>query len=120
MENVFSIWLKGTITGRSFLLGISCLSLQESSNQYQHKNKIKRSKIKRTSLNVVAVKAKIKTITFLTPRTFLALFFRSFICFLDFSTFVSNPFCKCCSIARHIILATKQKLQPNSIIKPTH
>lgn len=29
---------------------------------------------------------------FLTPRTFLALFFLSFICFLDFSTLVSNPF----------------------------
>jgi len=31
--------------------------------------------------------------TFLTPRIFFALFFLSFICFLDFSTFESSPFC---------------------------
>lgn len=31
-------------------------------------------------------------LVFLTPRIFLALFFLSFICFLDFSTFVSSPF----------------------------
>ena len=28
------------------------------------------------------------------PRIFFALFLRSFICFLDFSTFVARPFCK--------------------------
>jgi hypothetical protein len=32
--------------------------------------------------------------TFLTPLIFFALFLRSFICFLDFSTFVANPFCE--------------------------
>ena len=32
-------------------------------------------------------------LTFFTPRIFLALFFLSFICFLDFSTLVSSPFC---------------------------
>ena len=31
--------------------------------------------------------------TFFTPRIFLALFFLSFSCFLDFSTLVSSPFC---------------------------
>jgi hypothetical protein len=30
----------------------------------------------------------------ITPLIFFALFFRSFICFLDFSTFVANPFCE--------------------------
>lgn len=33
-------------------------------------------------------------LTFLTPRIFLALFFLSFICFLDFSTLVASPFCQ--------------------------
>jgi hypothetical protein len=33
-------------------------------------------------------------ITFLTPLIFLARFLLSFICFLDFSTFVANPFCE--------------------------
>lgn len=32
-------------------------------------------------------------LTFFTPRIFLDLFFLSFICFLDFSTLVSSPFC---------------------------
>ncbi len=49
-----------------------------------------------------------ENITFLTPLIFLARFLLSFICFLDFSTFVANPFCE-----QHTQTTSKQEYLMN-------